>query len=240
MNLFKAFALSFNMLSIIPFFKVHDFFKGINGLSAMFYPLVGFILGSILWGIHALLVDNIPSVHLAVIIFILWILMTGALHLDGFSDTIDGLFVSKEKALEAMKDSHVGGMGMIFTVSFLFFKLSSVIYFNAFYLLPVILMLSRFNAVLAIYFYPYISSGVGTLIKEELNKKMLLFSLALSLVLTYLFSFSLALLIMLVVLILSAKFFTSRLQGLNGDMYGFIIELTELALLNFIIVYNFS
>ena len=47
MKTLKGFLLAFNMLSIIPFFKVHDFYKGINGYAVMFYPLVGFILGGI-------------------------------------------------------------------------------------------------------------------------------------------------------------------------------------------------
>ena len=240
MRLLKGFALAFNMLTIIPFFKVHDFFKGINGYSAMFYPLVGFILGSILFLTHFLLQDYLPSPHLAVMIFTFWVLMTGALHVDGFSDTVDGLFVDKTKSLSVMKDAHVGGMGMTFTIVFLAFKLSSIIYFEAYYLLPVILMLSRLNAVLAIYFYKYISSGVGQLIKEELTFKHLLFALFFSVLVTYIFSFSLALLVCFVVLLLSAKFFTARLGGLNGDIYGFIIEVTELALLNYIIISNFS
>jgi adenosylcobinamide-GDP ribazoletransferase len=240
MKLLSGFALAFNMLTIIPFFKVHDFFKGINGYSAMFYPLVGFILGLLLWGIHTLLQNSLPSTHLAVIIFTLWILFTGALHLDGFSDTVDGLFVSKEKALEVMKDSHVGGMGMIFTFVFLALKLSTLIHFKAFELLPIILMFSRLNATMAIYFYKYASNGVSVLIKEELTSKHLLFALIYSLVLAYFFSFSSALLISLLVLLLSAKFFLKRLGGLNGDIYGFIIELSELVLLNYIVITNFS
>ena len=163
------------MMSILPFFKVHDFFKGINGYSAMFYPLVGFILGLILWGTHSALESYVPAVHLGVIIFTLWVLITGALHIDGFSDTVDGLFVDKNRALEVMKDSHVGGMGMTFTFVFLALKLSSVIYFEAYYLLPIILMLSRFNATLSIYFYNYISSGVGQLIKRRVRKKTIVF-----------------------------------------------------------------
>lgn len=228
------------MLSIIPFFKVHDFFKGINGYSAMLYPLVGFILGSLLWLTHTTLQNYIPATHLAVIIFSLWILITGALHLDGLSDTVDGLFVSSDKSLEVMKDSHVGGMGMSFTIVFLALKLSSVIHFEAFYLLPVILMFSRLNATLAIYFYEYISSGVGALIKEELTLKQTLFALGYSLTIAYLFSFLTAFILLLLVLIISAKFFTSRIKGLNGDIYGFIIEVSELALLNYIIISNFS
>ena len=240
MRLIKGFALAFNMLSIIPFFKVHDFFKGINGYSAMFYPLVGFILGSLLWGIHSILQPYIPTVHLGVIIFALWVLITGALHIDGFSDTIDGLFVDKSKALDVMKDSHVGGMGMTFTVVFIALKLSSVIYFEAFYLLPIILMFSRLNATLSIYFYDYISSGIGKLIKEELSKKQLFFAILYTFALAFIFNFLDAFIISTLVLIISARFFTSRLGGLNGDTYGFIIEVTELALLNFIIISNFS
>lgn len=240
MKTFKAFALAFNMLTIIPFFKVHDFFKGINGLSATFYPLVGFILGLILWAAHSLLEGFLPSAHLAVIIFALWVLLTGALHLDGFSDTVDGLFVNKEKSLEIMKDSHVGGMGMVFTLVFLILKVSSLIYLDAFYLLPIVLMFSRLNATLGVYFYNYISSGVGKLLKEELSFKYLVFALLYSLVIAYFFSFLSAFFVALFILIIIAKFFTARLGGLNGDIYGFIIEVSELALLNYIIISNVS
>ncbi len=240
MKYFKGFALAFNMMSIIPFFKVHDFFKGINGYSAMFYPLTGFLLGSILFLTHYLLQSHMPSTHLAVLIFGMWVLITGALHVDGFSDTVDGLFVNKDKALEVMKDSHVGGMGMTFTIVFLLLKLSSVIYFELYYLLPVILMFSRLNATLAIYFYNYISSGVGELIKKELNKQELFFAILYSLILAYTFNFLDAFVLSILVLIISAKFFATRLGGLNGDTYGFIIEVTELILLNYIIINNFS
>jgi len=235
MKILKGFALAFNMLTIIPFFKVHHFFKGINGYSATFYPLVGFILGLTLFGVYTLLKGTIPSTHLSVIIFSLWVTLTGALHLDGLSDTIDGLFVPKERALEVMKDSHIGGMGMIFSFLFLTLKLSSVIYFEAFYLLPIILMLSRLNAIMAIYFYDYISSGIGQLIKEEFHLKHLLFALFYTTVITYSFSFMGAFIALFVVLIITAHFFVKRLGGLNGDIYGFIIEVSELVVLNYVI-----
>jgi len=239
MRVFKGFSLAFNMLTIIPFFRVHDFFKGINGYSAMFYPLVGFIIGSFLYFTSLVLENQLPAIHLSVIIFSLWVLITGALHIDGFSDTVDGLFVHKDKSLKVMKDSHVGGMGMTFTFVFLALKLSSVIYLQAYYLLPIILMLSRLNATLAIYLFKYISGGIGKLIKDELITKQLLFSIFYSLPIIYIFSFLDELFISLGVLFLSGLFFNKRLGGLNGDIYGFIIELTELALLNYIIVSNF-
>ena len=240
MKLFKGFALAFSMLTIIPFFKVHDFFKGINGYAAMFYPLVGFIIGLALWQVSLALSPFMPPVHLSVIIFVLWITLTGALHLDGLSDTIDGLFVPKERALEVMKDSHIGGMGMIFTLVFLLFKLSSIIYFQAYYLLPLILMLSRLNASLAIYFGEYIGGGMGLLAKQELKLWQLSLAFFSTLALVFYAWNLLALLLALLTLVIISKYFTARLGGLSGDIYGFIIEISELVLLNYLVLVNFS
>jgi cobalamin 5'-phosphate synthase/cobalamin synthase len=239
MKYLRSFALAFNMLSIIPFFKVHHFFKGINGYSAMFYPFVGFILGSILYLISVILAGVFPSAHLHVIIFSFWVFLSGAIHLDGLSDSIDGLFVQKEKSLEVMKDSHVGGMGMIFSFVFLALKLSSVIYLEAFYLLPIVLMFSRLNATLAIYFYNYISDGVGMLIKKELSLKMVHFATLSSLIIASFFHVLSMFLLSLSVLIVIAIFFKSRLGGLNGDVYGLIIEVNEVVLLNYILLSGF-
>jgi len=236
MRLFQAFSLAFNMLTIIPFFKVHNFFKGINGYSAMFYPLVGFFIGGFLWLAYFFLESYVPSTHLSVIIFVLWVTLTGAIHLDGFSDTVDGLFVNSKRALDVMKDSHVGGMGMVFTSLFLLFKLSSLIYIQAYYLLPLILLLSRLNALLAIYFYDYISSGVGKLIKEEFTMLCLIVAIVFALLVAYLFSAFSLFIPSLITLIIIGIFFQKRLGGFNGDIYGFTIEVTELALLNYIII----
>ncbi|MDD3854896.1 MAG: adenosylcobinamide-GDP ribazoletransferase [Sulfurimonas sp.] len=235
-NIFKGFALAISMLTTVPMFKIHDFYKGINGYAVMFYPLVGFILGSILWGLHSLLNSYVDSTHLAVIIFALWILLTGALHLDGFSDTMDGLYVSKERALEVMKDPHVGGMGMIMSVTFLILKASSLATLEAFYLLPLVLMLSRLNAVLAIFFYPYISqNGMGALAKEEFTKTQMLITLFYSFLALLLYNKLLLLVSALLVLLVIKSFFIKRYGGFTGDIYGFTIEISELIILNILL-----
>lgn len=234
-NFFKGFALAVSMMTSLPFFKIHDFNKGINGYAALFYPLVGLILGLILWATHSLLDAHIPDLHLGIIIFALWVILTGALHLDGFSDTIDGLFVSKERAIEVMKDPNIGGMGMVFTVTFLILKASSLAVFDFFYLLPIVLMLSRFNAVLAIYFFPYISkNGMGTLAKAELTRSQLIMAFVYVSILS-ISSFGLFA-ITLFVLFVIKSFFIKRYGGFTGDIYGFSIEVTELILLNAILL----
>lgn len=73
-NIFSGFALAVSMLTTLPFFRVHNFYKGINGYAVMSYPLVGFLLGSLLYGIHEFLAPYLPSAHLGVILFALWVL----------------------------------------------------------------------------------------------------------------------------------------------------------------------
>ena len=235
-RIFKGFALALSMLSIITFFKVHDFYKGINGYAVMSYPLIGLILGGILYLTYLVLNPYIPSLHLGIIIFALWILITGALHLDGFSDTVDGLFVNKERALEVMKDPNTGGMGMIFTVTFLILKASSLAAVELFYLLPLILMLSRLNAVLAIYLFPYVSpNGMSTLAKEEFTYTQILISVFYSVLVVAIFDMWILLFSTLLSLYLIKLFFLKRYGGFTGDIYGFTIEVTELILLNILV-----
>ena len=233
-SILKGFALSISMLTTLPFFKVHDFFKGINGYAVMFFPFVGLILGFILVCIYFLISAYIPSSHLGILIFVLLVLLTGALHLDGFADTVDGLYVKKERALEVMADPNIGAMGMIITATFLILKASTLMHIEAIYLLPIILMLSRFNAILAIYFFPYIGGGMARLAKDEFNKSQLIITSVFVLSLGFYFSWILTLTSLLTLFIIG-KFFVKRLGGLSGDIYGFIIEVTELILLNIII-----
>ena len=232
-HFFMGFALAISMLTILPIFKIHDFFKGINGYAVMSYPIVGALLGALLWLIYTLLLSFFPEAHLHIILFVLWVVLTGALHLDGLSDTIDGLFVPKERAEEVMKDPHAGGMGMIFSITFLIFKASSLWFLDAIYLLPIILMLSRYNTVLAIYFFPYIrKEGMSTLAKQEFTKKQLIISSFFVLLLVLLTNSWLLLAFSLLTLLLIKRFFIKRLGGFSGDIYGFLIEVTELVLLN--------
>lgn len=233
-----GFSLAVSMLSTLPFFRVHNFFAGINGYAVMFYPLIGFILGGILYTVSLLLEPYIPSTHLHVLLFALWVILTGALHLDGLSDATDALFVSKDRAIEVMKDPHVGAMGMTFTGIFLIVKASVLVSIDALYLLPIILMLARFNVVLSIYFFPYIrENGMSTLAKAEFTSTELIVSSFIVISACFFFSYALILLLISLLSILFFKvWFTKRFGGFSGDLYGFMIEGTELILLHAVLV----
>lgn len=229
----KGFALAISLLTTLPFFKIHNFEKGINGYAVMFYPLTGALLGGILFGTHLLIEPYFTKEHSGVLLFALLVLLTGALHLDGFADTTDAIFAPKHRALEVMKDPHIGAMGMMFGAVLLITKASTFAAFDAYHLLPLILLLSRANAVFAIYLYPYISqSGMASLAKSEFTAPMLIFTLIYTLTAVILFGKLLLFAAALLLLFALKSFFIKRFGGFSGDIYGFTIEVGELLLLN--------
>ena len=232
-----AFLMAWNFLTIIPLGNNFTFEMDKFSRSMMFYPLVGAILGVILTLTYLLLHPFIPSTHLHVILFTLLVVMSGAIHLDGFSDSVDGLFVEKSRVLEVMKDPHVGAMGMIFTFTFLLFKLSSFILLEQMSYLIIILALSRYNAVFAIYFFEYVSSGFSKGAKEHFQTKdFLLSSLFIGLLVLYFEHGIYLLLSSLATLYLIKLLFYKKIDGFSGDVYGFSIEVSELMMLNTLIL----
>ncbi len=83
-----------------------------------FFPVVGLILGIIVALFDAFAIRLWPAPVAAVLDTALLALLTGALHLDGLGDTADGLYGgrTRERALEIMKDSRIGAMGMVAVV----------------------------------------------------------------------------------------------------------------------------
>ena len=60
--------------------------------SPAFFPLVGLAIGLSLAGLDLGLTEVVPGAVSAAIVVAAMIAVTGALHLDGLADSIDGLF----------------------------------------------------------------------------------------------------------------------------------------------------
>lgn len=86
-----------------------------------YFPLVGIVVGSISALVYILSNLVLPQYVSVLFGIIAGVIMTGALHEDGFSDFFDafGGGHDKEKALEIMKDSHIGAYGVL-SLIFLF------------------------------------------------------------------------------------------------------------------------
>lgn len=84
------------------------------GLSLACYPFVGLVLGTMLWGV-AMMVSRLPALLGAAIVLASWVLITGALHLDGLADTADawvGGHGDRERTLRIMKDPRSGPIAL--------------------------------------------------------------------------------------------------------------------------------
>ncbi|WP_018752998.1 adenosylcobinamide-GDP ribazoletransferase [Paenibacillus sanguinis] len=119
---------AFQFLSRIPIRKELDFTPDLLRRSAVYYPLVGASIGICVWGAGLLFAWLLPSWPAAVLALMVWVWLTGGLHLDGWMDTADGLlsYRSRERMLEIMKDSRVGAMGVLACMLLVLLKLSLV------------------------------------------------------------------------------------------------------------------
>lgn len=98
------------------------------GESLLFYPVVGLIIGSILVGVVWLARDTILDVQAALVLSA-WVLVTGALHLDGLADSADawvGGLGNRERTLSIMKDPCTGPVGVAVIGLVFFVKFATV------------------------------------------------------------------------------------------------------------------
>ena len=96
--------------------------------SMAFYPLVGVALGLAAWGVYAVLLYAVTPLVAAALVIVALELATRALHLDGLMDTADGYLsgAPRERALEIMKDSRVGAMGVFAAIAVTVVKVSAL------------------------------------------------------------------------------------------------------------------
>jgi adenosylcobinamide-GDP ribazoletransferase len=98
------------------------------GLSLACYPLVGLALGLMLWGV-AQAVSRLPAFLGAAIVLVVWVLVTGALHIDGLADVADawvGGHGDRERTLSIMKDPRSGPVAVAVVNCLLLLKFAAL------------------------------------------------------------------------------------------------------------------
>jgi len=218
------------------------------GRSITYFPLVGIIIGIILAGLSWLLGLILPSAVVNVLLIVSLAVISGALHLDGFADTCDGIAGHRtvEARWQVMHDSRVGGFGIAGVCLLLLVKyisLNSVpehLLMVTLILMPVI---SRWAMVYALFAYPYARpSGLGKAFKQETNWQRFslatIITLAVAMGLTGLpntaYSYLAGLAIMggtWVIITAMAAYLRRKFAGLTGDTYGAINEVAEVGVL---------
>ena len=153
---FESLFVAFSMYTRIPMPRV-DWNKKNMRYALLFFPLVGVVIGVVLYAVFLLFSRfSASAVFFAAVAVLCPILITGGVHLDGFCDSCDALssFGDREKRLSIMKDPHVGAFGVIYTCSILLAQFGAwhQIFITSGYIVPACLsfVLSRCLAGIAI------------------------------------------------------------------------------------------
>ena len=109
----RAFLLMISFFTRIPVGRHIEYSDDLYKRSLITFPIVGLVIGAFL-ALPALIVDLQTSIR-AILVIVIYIFVSGGIHLDGLADSCDGLFSSrsKDRILEIMKDSHIGSFGVI-------------------------------------------------------------------------------------------------------------------------------
>ncbi|PKO23291.1 MAG: adenosylcobinamide-GDP ribazoletransferase [Chloroflexi bacterium HGW-Chloroflexi-1] len=214
------------------------------GQAMAFYPLIGALIGAGLAGLAWLLrllglAENAPLLP-AALLLATWAGLTGALHLDGWADCCDALFVpvSRERRLEIMKDPRLGGFGAAGLILLLLIKLAALQGVTASpHALPALIAipaLGRWASVIAAKAYPSARpGGMGDFFRRGLGRRELVIATVCASLAAVGLLWRGAILwaVVALALLALASLARARLGGLTGDVYGATIELAETAAL---------
>lgn len=203
--------------------------------SLPWYPLVGLLIGALLYAL-AWATHGWPPLLSAAVILAAWVALTGALHLDGLADSADawvGGIGDRARTLAIMKDPNCGPMGVVALVLTLLLKFAALASAPAWPGLLLAPLLARAALVAAFLFVPYVRAGglgEGLAASSRAIKAGVLVLVAVG----CLFAGLRGVVSLIVASLLFALWRHAclrRLDGMTGDTCGALTELTEAAVL---------
>jgi len=241
---FKGFALrnlriAFGLMTTLPVRLPNDWSAGDSGRAAAWYPLVGLVIGALTWLAWRGAILAFPPSVAGIVTLIVWVVLSGGLHLDGLADCCDGMFasVTPERRLEIMKDPHIGAFGVIGLILVLFLKataLASLTFISSFGIM-LAASLARW-CILVAGLLPLArpsGSGMGADFATGFRPSFILWGAIIPLAI----AFFLGIRGMLSVLAgvgatgLVLWLAKSRIGGVTGDVFGMIVEIVETVVL---------
>ncbi|MGQ0604211.1 MAG: adenosylcobinamide-GDP ribazoletransferase [Anaerolineales bacterium] len=211
------------------------------GRAGRWFPLIGLCLGGMVAGAHWLLLQVFPPLLAATLTVALWAALTGGLHLDGLADCGDALLAAAtpERRLEIMRDPRLGAFGVIALTLFLIAKVAAVSLIPApssLFAFVTAAVTARWLIVLAAQQPLARAGGMAAEFQSGLTRNTILLAALLPaalLIAGVLGPTRIALAIALahVATFAVIAFARARLGGLTGDVFGLIVEVSELTVL---------
>ena len=236
----KRFLLTLGFMTRIPVnvnlgeVKDEDMHKGF-----LYYPVVGLIIGLVDMAVYLLVSLILPNIFGIIFALLANFCVTGAFHLDGLSDTADGIYSARtrERMLEIMKDSRIGTNGAIAMCFDLILKLVGLIYCPI-ALLPIVILMMPVagkmvqGAIVYKAIYPrekgigiYVGTVDGATVIGTVIFGLIFMTCAFSywgvIIFVFLYAFS----------YLFRVYITGKIGGITGDVMGAGSELAEVLLI---------
>ncbi len=231
---FHAFAMCQSMFCAIPSpFRVWD--EEARPKMLLFLPVVGLEIGLIWWGIAALVaILNLPELVRRLVIALWPFVATGYLHLDGYMDVTDAVKScrSLERRREILKDSHVGAFAVINVVILMIAQFALAASAEGDWrILIFIPVVSRCGSALAVTLLPPMSTSQYA--SQKINRNhalvlglMLVCAVGAGFLLCGRYGF--ALVGGIVGYLAALRKGYKSLEGMNGDISGYALTLSEL------------
>ncbi len=241
----NALQIALQFLTAVPVRGPREMDRAATGLSLLYYPLVGLLLGLLLIGVSLAGQWLFSPLLAAALVVATWALLTGALHLDGLADCADawvGGFGSRERTLELMKDPTSGPVAVVVVVSLLLVKVAAVAELMARDLVLVSLpgllvapVLARLSVLVLCLNTPYVrKAGLGEILLTCFPRPQAKLLCVVSVVILSIIRFEAAMVLVCTVGLTIAwlrGLMLSRLGGCTGDTLGAMIELIEVVAL---------
>jgi len=246
-NLLHAAILAVQFLTRIPVPVSVEPEESTTGKALVLFPLVGWLLGSLLFALWWLLnaSGKFNPFTASVIIVTAETILTGAFHLDGLADTFDALLspgTSPEEKLSIMKDSRIGVMGATALILSLLLKaalLSELLEINMALAIVMYPVAGRWNQVALYVLSPYVrQSGVGKQFSIMADRKTLLLA---SIWLLPYFAFPVFIFSFLFLILFTfgyRKYVHGHIGGITGDILGSATVLSEIFFLLGVVIFN--
>ncbi len=236
-------AAALQFLTVVPPLVRRTFTPEEVGRSVGWFPLVGLLLGGLLAGLNWCLGLAFPPGMTAALLLVAWVLLTGALHIDGLLDSCDGLFGghTPDARLRIMRDERAGAFAVIGGILTLLVKYAALSgnpdRLAALLVAPVV---GRWAIALALVVFPYgRAEGLGRAMKDHAGAAQLVLAsavtcaaaAAVALLVPGAWRAALAIPLGGLIAWAGGRFVLRRLPGLTGDVYGALCVLVEVAVL---------
>lgn len=232
----RPFLIALQFLTRLPVRLSGDITERDTGRSLLWYPLVGLIIGLLLAALNWA-IASAPGLLRAGVLLAAWVLITGALHLDGLADSADawlGGYGDRKRTLAIMKDPYCGPAAVVILVVVLILKFASLtvlIQRNDWTSLIVTPLLARASLPLLFLTTPYVRrGGVGAALAEHAPREATILALIVTVVAILLMTGKSGLIPLTVAMLAFLQLravMLQRIGGTTGDTAGALVELIE-------------